>query len=94
MIGDLQQKLMASAKVDRVIDIGTPHDDPDVSIIVPLYRVLGFLRAQIGAFACDDWVAKYCELVFVLDSPNRLKNANICCAVCMFSMASRCVWSS
>jgi len=71
VIGDLQQKLMASAKVDRVIDIGTPHDDPDVSIIVPLYRILGFLRAQIGAFACDDWVAKYCELVFVLDSPEQ-----------------------
>lgn len=71
VIGDLQQKLMASAKVDRVIDIGTPHQDPDVSIIVPLYRVLGFLRAQIGAFACDDWVANYCELIFVLDSPEQ-----------------------
>ncbi|MBO6770603.1 MULTISPECIES: glycosyltransferase [unclassified Thalassospira] len=71
VIGDLQQKLMGSVKVDRVIEIGTPHDDPDVSIIVPLYRVLGFLRAQVGAFACDDWVARYCELVFVLDSPEQ-----------------------
>ena len=71
VIGDLQQKLMASVKVDRVIDIGTPHQNPDVSIIVPLYRVLGFLRAQVGAFACDDWVAKYSELIFVLDSPEQ-----------------------
>ncbi|MFV1849682.1 MAG: glycosyltransferase family 2 protein [Porticoccaceae bacterium] len=71
VIGDLQQKLIASAKVDRVIDLGTQHDDPDVSIIVPLYRVLGFLRAQVGAFACEPWVAQNCEVIFVLDSPEQ-----------------------
>ncbi|MCC9621436.1 glycosyltransferase [Thalassospira sp. MA62] len=71
VIGDLQQKLMGLAQVDRVIDIGTPHEDPDISIVVPLYRVLGFLRAQVGAFACDPWVAGHCELVYVLDSPEQ-----------------------
>ncbi|WP_412777482.1 glycosyltransferase [Thalassospira lucentensis] len=73
VIGDLQQKLMGSAKVDHIIGMGMPHEDPDVSIIVPLYRVLGFLRAQVGAFACDPWVAKNCDLIFVLDSPEQVE---------------------
>lgn len=71
VIGDLQQKLMNLAKTDRVIELGPQHPDPHASIIVPLYRVLGFLRAQIGAFACDPWLVANCELIFVLDSPEQ-----------------------
>ena len=71
VIGDVQQKLLGSIGEPTVIDIGTQRTEPSVSIIVPLYRVLDFLRAQVGAFACDPWISRHCELIYVLDSPEQ-----------------------
>jgi GT2 family glycosyltransferase len=39
------------------------------SIIVPLYRELGFLRAQLFAFTVDAFVREQCEIIYVLDDP-------------------------
>ncbi len=41
---------------------------PEVSIVVPLYRVLDFLRFQIGAFAADPAIRDRAEIIYVLDS--------------------------
>lgn len=71
VIGDLQQKLLAAAKADRTIEFGEQLKELAVSIVVPLYRVLDFLRAQVGAFACDPWISRYCEVIYVLDSPEQ-----------------------
>ncbi len=71
VIGDVQQKLLGSIGRPTVMDIGAQRKDPSISIIVPLYRVLDFLRAQIGAFACDPWISQHCELIYVLDSPEQ-----------------------
>ncbi len=51
--------------------IGTPIDRPSVSIIIPLYRVLDFVRFQVAAFASDREIANHCELIYVLDSPEQ-----------------------
>jgi len=56
------------------IQIGTPVLNPAVSIIVPLYRNLSFLRFQIASFATDPDL-RWAELIFVLDSPEQRSEA-------------------
>ena len=57
-----------------LIQIGSPAIDPVVSIIVPLYRNLSFLRFQVAAFARDP-ECRAAELIFVLDSPEQRREA-------------------
>ena len=56
----------------ELIRIGTPPANPEVSIIVPLYRNLSFLRFQIAAFARDP-ECRAAELIIVLDSPEQTR---------------------
>jgi hypothetical protein len=51
--------------------IGSPLPRPKVSVIVPLYKALDFLRFQIAAFATDPWFKVNAELIYVLDSPEQ-----------------------
>jgi len=51
--------------------IGSPLARPKVSVIVPLYRELSFLRFQIASFAADPWFRANAELIYVLDSPEQ-----------------------
>jgi GT2 family glycosyltransferase len=55
---------------ERVVPIGSRAASPDVSILVPLYRVLGFLRFQLAAFA-EDPACRASEIVYALDSPEQ-----------------------
>ena len=41
------------------------------SVVVPLYRVLDFLRPQVAAFAADPIFATEAEIIYVLDSPEQ-----------------------
>lgn len=60
----------AAPRTPRVLRIGNQPSAPEVSVIVPLYRNLGFMRAQVAAFAADpNWRAA--ETIFVLDSPEQ-----------------------
>ncbi|WP_207478299.1 glycosyltransferase family 2 protein [Arenibaculum pallidiluteum] len=61
---------MASRRAPEVILFGRQVDRPVVSVIVPLYRNLDFLRFQLSAFATDPAMAE-AELIFVLDSPEQ-----------------------
>lgn len=56
------------------IEIGRQPARPPVSIVVPLYRNLGFLRFQLAALA-EDPVARSSELILVLDSPEQRAEA-------------------
>ena len=53
-----------------IVRIGTPPASPAISILVPVYRTLGFLRFQIAALARDPDMAR-AELVLALDSPEQ-----------------------
>ncbi|HEY4043763.1 MAG TPA: glycosyltransferase, partial [Rhodopila sp.] len=58
---------------NRIVDcvhIGKPPRQPAVSIVVPLYRNLSFLRFQTAAFARDRG-CREAELIYVLDSPDQ-----------------------
>lgn len=58
----------------ELVQIGTPVGDPTVSIVIPLYRNLAFVRFQIAAFARDSQ-CRAAELIVVLDSPEQRAEA-------------------
>lgn len=67
----LQRAAMAALGAPDRIDIGPANaasKRPAATVVVPLWRNLSFLRAQLAAFARDP-ALRGCELIFVLDSP-------------------------
>lgn len=56
----------------EVVEFGAAAAErPRITIVVPLYRTLRFLRFQLAAFACDPEVRDAADLVFVLASPEQ-----------------------
>lgn len=68
--GRLHQQAMARRGTATVTRIGCRRGTPTVSMLIPLYRNLGFLRFQLAAFAADR-ACRAAELVYVLDSPEQ-----------------------
>jgi GT2 family glycosyltransferase/tetratricopeptide (TPR) repeat protein len=66
----LQQLCMEQVKIKDVSVIGTPVINPLVSLIIPLYRRLDFLKVQLATMANDPGI-KQCEIIYVLDSPEQ-----------------------
>ena len=64
----LQELLERGSAIDEVIDFGTIPPDPDVSIIVPVFRRIDLLEHQLAHFVDDPEIGG-AELVYVLDSP-------------------------
>jgi GT2 family glycosyltransferase len=73
-IGPAAERLHRAASAEPVgqdvIRIGEPPKDPVVSVVIPLYRNLRFVRHQIGAFARDPML-RASEIIYVLDSPEQ-----------------------
>ena len=65
----VEHALGKTISVDHTKDYGEPRKKPLVSLVIPLYRVLDFLRFQLSGMATDRWLAKNAEIIFVLDSP-------------------------
>jgi O-antigen biosynthesis protein len=61
---------MATRQPPDIIHFGSAPSAPVTSVVVPLYRVLDFLRFQIAAFAVDP-ALQGVELIYVLDSPEQ-----------------------
>jgi len=70
-LADLQRRLRDGLGAPTVRHIGTPVDTPAASIVVPLYRVLDFLRVQVATLASDPDIAGTTEIIYVLDSPEQ-----------------------
>ena len=66
----LHAAAMARSEPPEVLRTGKPPAKPPVSLVIPLYRNLGFLRLQIAALA-EDPLCRSCEIIFVLDSPEQ-----------------------
>ena len=60
----------AERREPELADYGSAPARPAVSVIVPLYRNLEFMRFQVAAFATDREFADV-ELIYVLDSPEQ-----------------------
>ncbi len=66
----LHRAHLAGPREPAVIRLGRGPARPGVSVIVPLYRNLSFLRTQLASFAADPHWAKV-ETIVVLDSPEQ-----------------------
>jgi GT2 family glycosyltransferase len=64
----IQQRLDTEAHIESVVQHGTPPDEPDITIVVPLYRHIEHVESQLAEFADDPEMAQ-ADLVYVLDSP-------------------------
>jgi GT2 family glycosyltransferase len=64
----LQEELATRVQVEEIEDFGPVPGEPDVSIIVPLYRRVDLIEHQLAQFANDSTMLG-AELIYVLDSP-------------------------
>ncbi|MEA2744828.1 MAG: hypothetical protein QOG25_3199 [Acetobacteraceae bacterium] len=66
----LHRSAMQFRDAAEVIQIGRPIAKPIASILIPLYRNLGFIRFQLAALA-EDPACRRSEIIYVLDSPEQ-----------------------
>ncbi len=66
----LQQLCIDQVKAKAVQIIGQPVQNPIVSIIIPLYKQLDFMKVQLATLAHDPYIHN-CEIIYVLDSPEQ-----------------------
>lgn len=66
----LQKLCIEQARIKDVTVIGKPVAEPLVSIVIPLYRRLDFMKVQLATMA-NDPSTKQCEIIYVLDSPEQ-----------------------
>jgi GT2 family glycosyltransferase len=64
----IQDRLDTEVTVESVVQHGTPPEDPDVSIVIPLYQQIAHLEIQLAQFADDPELAA-ADIIYVLDSP-------------------------
>ncbi|MGV3552889.1 glycosyltransferase [Rhizobium sp.] len=67
-VGRLQDTCNADQAVREVVDIGAPSSRR-ISLIIPLYREMRFMRSQLIAFNVDPFVQAHCQIVYVVDDP-------------------------
>ena len=64
----IQRQLTDGLAIDTVDQHGRPVTEPEVTIIVPLYRRMEFLEHQLSQFVHDPEISE-ADLLYVLDSP-------------------------
>ncbi|PWC32940.1 glycosyltransferase [Azospirillum sp. TSO35-2] len=69
-VAPLHAAHLATRAEPELVVYGERPTRPAVSVIIPLYRALEFLRFQLASFATDPTMAD-AELIFVLDSPEQ-----------------------
>ncbi|MBR8827305.1 MAG: tetratricopeptide repeat protein [Gomphosphaeria aponina SAG 52.96 = DSM 107014] len=67
----LQELCMEQVRAKEVKVIGEPVENPLVSLVIPLYKRLDFLKVQFATMANDPTIKEQCELIYVLDSPEQ-----------------------
>jgi len=71
-LSTLQAMRVRDAAIDKDDSFGVAPQNPEASIIIPLYKSLEYVSAQIAHFACDKTLANT-EIIYVLDSPEQYK---------------------
>lgn len=65
---EIQDACNADQSLREVVDIGVASTRL-ISLIIPLYRELRFIRSQLIAFNCDPFLRANCQIVYVVDDP-------------------------
>jgi GT2 family glycosyltransferase len=73
-LAGLQAEFVAGHGAPEVEEMGLPVPDPAISIVIPLYKVLDFLRTQVACFAADARLAAGADIIYVLDSPEQAED--------------------
>ena len=68
-LAEVERKLGKTVRISDTKDFEEMPGAPLVSIVIPLYRNLDFLRFQLSSMATDPFLAENAELIYVLDSP-------------------------
>jgi GT2 family glycosyltransferase len=66
----ISEQVEAATRLRSVIAFGDPPANPQVSIIVPLYKRIDLVEQQLAEFTKDPELAQ-ADLVYVLDSPEQ-----------------------
>jgi tetratricopeptide (TPR) repeat protein/GT2 family glycosyltransferase len=72
-VAKLNQYCIEAAAIKEVKTFGKPIAAPSISIVIPLYKCLEFLKVQFATMANDRTLQDNCELIYVLDSPEQEK---------------------
>jgi GT2 family glycosyltransferase len=64
----LQEQMVKSVTIAREVQHGSPPQEPEISILVPLYERIDLVEHQIAHF-WEDPDTQAAELIYVLDSP-------------------------
>ncbi len=88
-LADLQSRFYAGIAEAKVVEIGEPMEAPAASVVVPLYKVLDFLRVQVAAFAADPAFAECRDDLRPRFARAGEARSSICCAGCICSTACR-----
>lgn len=64
----LQQQIEAGVAIRLVEQFGTAPAEPDVSIVIPLYKRVDLLEEQLAQFVLDPYMSEQ-DILYVLDSP-------------------------
>jgi GT2 family glycosyltransferase len=67
-LAPLQDALNSRQFVRETLEYG-PRSSRKISVVIPLYREIGFIRSQLIAFDIDPFVRASCEIVYVVDDP-------------------------
>ncbi len=69
-VAALHRLCLTTSRTPESVVLGGAPARPAISVIIPLYRNLEFLKFQIAAFAVDP-DRRRCEYIYVLDSPEQ-----------------------
>lgn len=85
-IAPLQADINSRQALRRVEHYGR-RSSRRVSIIVPLYREIGFLRSQFMAFSVDPFIRDHAEIIYVVDDPTIASVVSAYCEGAMFAFS-------
>lgn len=54
----------------KVMQYGSEVQEPQISIIIPLYGRIDFIENQMLCFEKDEFIKNKCQLIYVIDDPN------------------------
>src|SRR3546814_5762987 len=69
-IAELHRACLTTSRTPDIVTLGAAPERPEISVIIPLYRNLEFLKFQIASFAVDP-DRRRTEYLYVLDSPEQ-----------------------
>lgn len=73
-LAPLQQKLNERQDIRTSLSYGK-RSRREVSLVIPLFAQLGFIRSQLMAFLQDPFVREACQIIYALDDPRLVREA-------------------